>query len=111
MALEVIPDMKTKIVLFISVLMALSPCFGLEIDERDKQYHMEASYALQASSSLILKNKFKLSSWEAGLYGALGTLALGTAKEYAFDDKADPQDLQADAVGVGFAFPIVFFNF
>ena len=103
--------MKTKIILSTLLLIFTSSAFAMEIDERDKQYHMGASYALQASTSLVYKHHYKMSSWEAGFYGALTTLAIGAAKEYAFDKQADTQDLQADAMGVGIAFPVVFFDF
>jgi hypothetical protein len=103
--------MKTKLILFIISVLFTSHCFAVEMDERDKQYHMGASYALQTSSSLILKNKYKFKAWQAALYGALGTLAIGVAKEYAIDKQADPQDIQADMLGVGIAVPVVFFEF
>jgi len=88
-----------------------SSAFAVDMNEQDKQYHFEACSALQASGSLILKNKFKMSSWEAGFYSAVGTMLIGAAKEYAIDKQADPKDLQADAMGVSFAFPIVFVKF
>jgi len=103
--------MKNILILFISVSLLSSKAFAFEPDERDKQYHMGASYALQTSTSLFYKHQLKLSAWEAAFYGALTTLAIGATKEYAFDDKADKEDMAANLIGVGAAVPLVFIEF
>lgn len=95
--------MKQLLTLFTVMILVCASAQAVDLDQQDKQYHFTGSYVLGASGAMLLKSQFKLSTWEATLYSALGALAVGFAKEYTVDKRADQRDIQANMLGVGTA--------
>jgi hypothetical protein len=104
--------LSTSLILLMFTLTFVSPthCKAGSLSRDDKRAHMAASYGLFLTSSYYLeKKKPEWSYWKKTLISALGTLALGYAKESLIDDKNDSKDMLANTVGVAAGVGFTFF--
>lgn len=71
----------------------------LNLSKKDQQLHFGASFGIALTSTLILEN-YQVPRGQAILYGSLISLAVGAAKEYAYDKKASQGDMAANVAGI-----------
>ena len=78
-----------------------------ELWSQDKAAHVAGSYCLALTTTLVLR-RFDVPRWLSVVIASATTLAVGTIKELAFDDRYSWLDQAANTTGVAASAGLVF---